>query len=88
MIVLRLGIGALGLGLLLAGCGDTTEQKAATGALGGAAAGAVVGGPIGAAVGAGVGGAGGTAMQKGAEQAEDDAGGTETMRSGDQRGPT
>jgi hypothetical protein len=85
MIVSRLGVGALGLGLLLAGCGDTTEQKAASGALGGAAAGAVIGGPVGAVVGAGVGGAGGTAMQKGAEQAEEDAGGTETTESGDQR---
>lgn len=41
-------------GLALAGCGQTIEQKAATGAV----AGAVVGGPVGAAVG----GAAGTAV--------------------------
>ncbi len=42
------------LGLALAACGSTIEQKAATGAV----AGAVVGGPVGAAVG----GAAGTAV--------------------------
>lgn len=43
-----------GIGLALAACGSTIEQKAATGAV----AGAVVGGPVGAAVG----GAAGTAV--------------------------
>lgn len=41
------------VGLALASCGTTMEQKAATGA----AAGAVVGGPVGAAVGAAAGAA-------------------------------
>jgi hypothetical protein len=43
-------------GVALAACGSTTEQRVATGALGGAAAGAVLGGGTGAVVG-GVGGA-------------------------------
>jgi hypothetical protein len=47
--------------LALAGCGTTTEQKAASGAGAGVIAGAVVAGPVGAAVGAAVGGAGGAA---------------------------
>ncbi|MBN8544440.1 MAG: hypothetical protein J0M34_09275 [Alphaproteobacteria bacterium] len=47
--------------LLLSACGDTREDRAATGALAGAAAGAVVGATVhspvtGAAIGAGVGG--------------------------------
>jgi osmotically inducible lipoprotein OsmB len=45
-------------GLLLSSCGDTVEQRAATGALGGAAVGTVLGGPIvGTAAGATVGAA-------------------------------
>lgn len=52
-------IAPLGLALLTAACGETTNQRAGTGAAGGALAGAVVGGPIGALVGAGIGGAGG-----------------------------
>lgn len=43
--------------LMLAACGHTVEQKAATGAV----AGAVVGGPVGAAVGGAVGAAAGHA---------------------------
>ncbi len=44
--------------LLVASCGDTIEQRAATGALGGAAVGTVLGGPIvGTAAGATVGAA-------------------------------
>lgn len=39
---------ALALGAMLAACGSTMEQRAATGGI----AGAVVGGPVGAAVGA------------------------------------
>jgi len=50
ILVLSLAAGALTLGA----CGQTVEQKAATGAV----AGAVVGGPVGAAVG----GAAGTAV--------------------------
>lgn len=49
----------------LAGCGSNTEQRAATGGLGGAAAGAVVGGPVGAVVGAAVGAGVGTAQDEG-----------------------
>jgi len=42
--------------LAVAACGETTEQRAATGALGGAAVGTAIGGPIaGAAVGGTVG---------------------------------
>ncbi|NUB22968.1 hypothetical protein GBZ26_27880 [Azospirillum formosense] len=55
----------LGLALLAAACGVNTEEKAASGALGGAAAGAVVGGPVGAVVGGAAGAAGGTATQQG-----------------------
>ncbi len=41
---------------LLAACGDSIEERAATGGLGGAAVGTVIGGPVaGAAVGATVG---------------------------------
>lgn len=53
-----------GLVLALAACGTGTEEKAASGGLGGAAAGAVVGGPIGAVVGAAAGAGAGTAVQK------------------------
>ena len=48
--------------LTLAACGDTTEERAATGALRGAMTGAVVGGPVGAAVGMAVGAATNTAV--------------------------
>ncbi|MET0274054.1 MAG: hypothetical protein ABW360_13800 [Phenylobacterium sp.] len=49
-------LAAAGFALTLSACGHTTEQKAATGAIGGA----VVGGPVGAAVG----GAAGAALGK------------------------
>lgn len=49
-------LAAAGLLTTLAACGHTTEQKAATGAIGGA----VIGGPVGAAVG----GAAGAALGK------------------------
>lgn len=49
----------IGLALLTGACGETTGQRATTGAAGGAVAGAVVGGPVGAVVGGGVGAAGG-----------------------------
>ncbi len=52
----------LGLGLLLTACGNTMEEKAGSGALGGVAAGAVVGGPVGAVVGAAAGAGAGAAV--------------------------
>lgn len=52
----------------LAACGSNTEERAATGGLGGAAAGAVVGGPVGAVVGAGVGAAGGMVVDEQAKE--------------------
>ena len=53
---------------LLAACGGTTEERAATGGLGGAAAGAVVGGPVGAVVGAAAGATGGAVMDEGVDE--------------------
>lgn len=61
-----------GLVLALAACGTGTEEKAASGGLGGAAAGAVVGGPIGAVVGAAAGAGAGTAVQKVEEESAED----------------
>jgi hypothetical protein len=49
----------LGLALLAAACGETTGERATTGAAGGAVTGAAVGGPVGAVVGGGVGAVGG-----------------------------
>ena len=49
---LKLGIAALGLPLLLAACGDTTEDRAVSGAGIGAATGAVIGAATGAGPGA------------------------------------
>jgi uncharacterized surface protein with fasciclin (FAS1) repeats len=57
---------------LLAACGGTTEERAATGGLGGAAAGAVVGGPVGAVVGGAAGAAGGTVMDEGIDEKIDE----------------
>jgi hypothetical protein len=62
------GLVALLALLFAAGCGETTEERAASGGLGGAAAGAVIGGPIGALVGGAAGATGGTAVSKGVEQ--------------------
>jgi uncharacterized surface protein with fasciclin (FAS1) repeats len=59
--------------ILLAACGGTTEERAATGGLGGAAAGAVVGGPVGAIVGGAAGAAGGAVMDEGVEEKIDEA---------------
>jgi len=50
---LRLGIAALGLPLLLAACGDTTEDRAVSGAGIGAASGAIIGAVTGIGPGAG-----------------------------------
>jgi len=54
--------------ILLAACGGTTEERAATGGLGGAAAGALVGGPVGAVVGAAAGASGGAVMDEGVDE--------------------
>src|SRR5687767_196726 len=54
--------------IFLAACGGTTEERAATGGLGGAVAGAVVGGPVGAVVGGAAGAAGGAVMDEGVEE--------------------
>ena len=65
-VLLAVSAAAL-LPLLAAACGDTTEKRAASGALGGAAAGAVVGGPVGAVVGGAAGAAGGTTLNEGVD---------------------
>jgi uncharacterized surface protein with fasciclin (FAS1) repeats len=54
--------------ILLAACGGTTEERAATGGLGGAVAGAVVGGPIGAVVGGAAGATGGAVLDEGVDE--------------------
>jgi uncharacterized surface protein with fasciclin (FAS1) repeats len=59
--------------LLLAACGGTTEERAATGGLGGAAAGAVVGGPVGAIVGGAAGATGGAVLDEGVDEKIDQA---------------
>jgi len=58
--------------LLLAACGSNTQQRAATGALGGTVAGALVGGPIGAVAGAAVGAGAGTAVSAAVENGAGD----------------
>jgi hypothetical protein len=64
-------IGALVVGpLLLSACGSNTEQRAASGGLGGAVAGAALGGPVGAVAGAAVGAGAGTVVSKGIEHDE------------------
>jgi hypothetical protein len=62
-----LGTMALAL-LLVAGCGGTTEQRAATGGLGGVAAGALVGGPVGAVIGGAAGATGGAVLDEGVDK--------------------
>jgi uncharacterized surface protein with fasciclin (FAS1) repeats len=59
--------------LFLAACGGTTEERAATGGLGGAAAGAVVGGPVGAIVGGAAGATGGAVLDEGVDEKIDQA---------------
>jgi hypothetical protein len=61
-------LGALALALIVSACGYGTEQRAASGGVGGAVAGAVVAGPVGAVVGATAGGAGGAAVSKSADE--------------------
>lgn len=53
--------------LFLPACGDTTEQRAASGGLSGAATGLIIGGPVGAVAGAAIGGLGGTALKEGVD---------------------
>jgi hypothetical protein len=53
---------------LLAACGQSVEERSATGALGGAAAGAVVGGPVGAVVGGAAGAGAGAVLDEGVDQ--------------------
>jgi uncharacterized surface protein with fasciclin (FAS1) repeats len=65
----QIAFGAFGAAtIFLAACGGTTEERAATGGLGGAAAGALVGGPVGALVGAAAGATGGAVMDEGVDQ--------------------
>jgi hypothetical protein len=70
--MMRSRIGVLGAAawalLFVAGCGETTEERAASGGLGGAAAGAVVGGPVGAVVGGAAGATGGTVLEKSVDE--------------------
>ncbi|HET6468052.1 MAG TPA: YMGG-like glycine zipper-containing protein [Geminicoccaceae bacterium] len=63
-------VGAL---LLLGACGESVQQRAATGGLGGAAAGAMVGGPVGAVVGGGAGAATGAVLDEGVDETVRDA---------------
>ena len=67
--------------IFLAACGGTTEERAATGGLGGAAAGALVGGPVGALVGAAAGASGGAVMNEGVDQKVIEATDTEAAAS-------
>jgi uncharacterized surface protein with fasciclin (FAS1) repeats len=59
--------------IFLAACGGTTEERAATGGLGGAAAGALVGGPVGAIVGGAAGATGGAVLDEGVDEKIDEA---------------
>ena len=61
---------------LLAACGQSVEERSATGALGGAAAGAVVGGPVGAVVGGAAGAGAGAVLDEGVDQKARDAAAT------------
>jgi peptidoglycan hydrolase-like protein with peptidoglycan-binding domain len=84
---MRIAIASLAtLGLVLAACGSSTEQRAASGGLAGAGTGALVGGPVGAVAGAAIGGTGGAVLDEGvdkkAERAADKATGDETAASG------
>lgn len=69
---ITLGVATAAL-LSLGACGGTTEERAATGGLGGAAAGAVVGGPIGAVVGGAAGATGGAVLDEGVDEKIDEA---------------
>ena len=65
----HIALGAATLALLfLSACGETAEERAATGGLGGAAAGALVGGPVGAVVGGAAGATGGAVIDEGVDE--------------------
>ena len=59
--------GVMALALLATACGNSGEQRSASGGLSGAAIGALAGGPIGAIIGAGVGAGAGTATPESAD---------------------
>ncbi|MCE3250774.1 MAG: hypothetical protein K0R41_4599 [Geminicoccaceae bacterium] len=67
------GLGAPVALLVLTACGQSMEERAATGGLGGAAAGAVVGGPVGAVVGGAAGATGGAVLDEGVDEKVDEA---------------
>jgi peptidoglycan hydrolase-like protein with peptidoglycan-binding domain len=65
---MRVGaFGVMALALLATACGNSGEQRSASGGLSGAAIGALAGGPVGALIGAGVGAGAGTATPEGAD---------------------
>ena len=78
---ITLGVATAAL-LSLGACGGTTEERAATGGLGGAAAGAVVGGPVGAVVGGAVGATGGAVLDEGVDEKVGEATAGEATASG------
>ena len=57
----------MGLALLATACGNSEEQRSASGGLSGTAIGALAGGPVGALIGAGVGAGAGAATPEGAD---------------------
>ena len=61
-------LSAAALALFLSACGETTEERAATGGLAGAGAGALVGGPVGAVVGGAAGATGGAVLDEGVDE--------------------
>lgn len=64
MPVLKIIVPIAAAGLLTAACGTTTEQRVATGALGGAAVGALVDGGTGALIGGAAGAVGGAVVDR------------------------
>jgi len=70
MRVLNIFALAAGATLLLAACGSNTEERAATGGLGGVVGGAMVGGPVGAVIGGAAGAGVGTGISKSLEYRE------------------
>ena len=97
-------IGVVALALLLAACGSTTQERAASGGLTGLGIGALAGGPVGALIGGAVGGVAGWITPEGADtlalsvlrptraaSAGSSSGGiagSSTMHSGGATGPT
>jgi hypothetical protein len=66
-------LGVLALGLVVAACGSSTEQRAASGGGTGLLVGALAGGPLGAGIGLGAGSIGGTALDEGVDKKTTDA---------------